>query len=84
VDAIVFTAGVGEHDARVRSASLGGLERLGIAVDERRNQAADQHERFVSPVGAEIPVLVVPTDEEAEISRQTLALLGRERRPATA
>jgi acetate kinase len=83
-DAIVFTAGVGEHDAAVRSGALGGLERLGIAVDRHRNQASDQHERFVSPEGAGIPVLVVPTDEEAEISRQTLALLHRERRPATA
>ena len=83
-DAIVFTAGVGEHSARVRSGALGGLERLGIAVDERRNRAPDPHERFVSPEGAEIPVLVVPTDEEAEISRQTQALLRRTRRPATA
>jgi acetate kinase len=84
VDAIVFTAGVGEHAARVRSGALRGLERLGIAVDAPRNQAPGSHERFISPEAAEIPVLVVPTDEEAEILRQTRGLLSHNWRPATA
>jgi acetate kinase len=84
VDAIVFTAGVGEHSARVRSGALAGLERLGIAVDERRNQAPEPLERFISPEAAEIPVLVVPTDEELEIARQTHLLLRYDRRPTTA
>ena len=77
VDAIVFTAGVGENDPGVRAASLRGLERLGIAVDEQRNQSAERGERFVSPDGAEVPVLVVPTDEELEIARQALEVASR-------
>jgi acetate kinase len=73
VDAIVFTAGVGENDPRTRALSLAGLERLGIAVDEGRNVAEQNGERFVSPDGSEVAVLVIPTDEEIEIARQSLA-----------
>lgn len=73
VDAIVFTAGVGENDERTRARSLAGLERLGIAVDVARNESGDRGERFISPDGAEVAVLVVPTDEEIEIARQSLA-----------
>lgn len=74
VDAIVFTAGVGENDPLVRALSLDGLKRLGIAVDQVRNESADRGERFVSPPGAEVAVLVVPTDEELEIARQSAAV----------
>ncbi|MCZ7427495.1 acetate kinase [Micromonospora sp. WMMA1949] len=73
VDAIAFTAGVGEHAAPVRAASLAGLERLGVAVDPARN---DGHgDRVVSPDGAEVAVLVVGTDEEREIARETREVL---------
>ncbi len=72
VDAVVFTAGVGENDADVRALSLQGLERLGIAVDDERNRSVGGGERFISPDGAEVPVLVVPTDEELEIAEQAL------------
>ncbi|MBA2513054.1 MAG: acetate kinase [Solirubrobacterales bacterium] len=75
VDAIVFTAGVGENDAVVRANSLAGLERLGITVDERRNASRSQEARFISPSGAEVAVLVVPTNEELEIATQTVDLL---------
>jgi acetate kinase len=79
-DAISFTAGVGEHSAVVRARSLAGLEALGIAVDDDRNRAAADQARVISPDGARVAVLVVPTDEEHEIARQTLDLvLGRER-----
>ena len=76
VDAIVFTAGVGENDPRTRALSLAGLERLGIAVDAARNEAEESGERFVSPAGAEVAVLVIPTDEEIEIARQSLAAVS--------
>jgi acetate kinase len=76
VDAIVFTAGVGENDVRTRARSLAGLERLGIAVDAARNESGERGERFISPEGAEVAVLVVPTDEEIEIARQALEVVG--------
>lgn len=71
VDAIVFTAGVGEHDATVRAQALAGLERLGIAVDAERNAAGAD---VISPPAAEVAVLVVPTDEELEIATQAATL----------
>ena len=74
VDAIAFTAGVGEHAAPVRAASLAGLERLGVTVDPARNDG--QGDRVVSPDGAEVAVLVVGTDEEREIARETREVLG--------
>ncbi len=77
VDAVVFTAGVGENDARVRALSLDGLEGLGIEVDQVRNASAERGERSVSAPGTRVPVLVIPTDEEIEIARQTLGALGR-------
>jgi acetate kinase len=73
VDAIVFTAGVGENDPRVRALSLSGLERIGIAVDPELNWSAEPGERRVSPPGSSVAVLVIPTDEEVEIAEQTLA-----------
>lgn len=75
VDALVFTAGVGEHDPGVRAGSLAGLDRLGITVDPARNEAPGGGERSISPDGSRVPVLVIPTDEEAEIARQTLDLV---------
>ncbi|MFI6791680.1 acetate/propionate family kinase [Nonomuraea sp. NPDC050383] len=75
VDAVVFTGGVGEHDAATRAEALAGLDRFGLAVDAERNAADASGERPVSPEGARTAVLVVPTDEEWEIARQTLALI---------
>jgi acetate kinase len=70
VDAIVFTAGVGQNAAAMRAASLSGLEGLGIAVDPGRNRARRDGAFPVSPDGSAVAVLVVPTDEEWEIARQ--------------
>jgi acetate kinase len=75
VDAVVFTAGVGENAASVRAASLSGLERLGIAVDPDRN-AVGSGPRVVSPDGSDVAVLVVPTDEEWEIARQAVEVVS--------
>ncbi|HSK27931.1 MAG TPA: acetate kinase [Jiangellales bacterium] len=75
VDAVVFTAGVGENDAWVRAHALAGLERFGIEVDRERNDPARRGARWISPDRSEAAVLVVPTDEELEIAREAVALL---------
>jgi acetate kinase len=75
LDAIVFTAGVGENSAPVRAASLAGLQEFGIAVDSERNEADSRESRVISPEGSRVAVLVVPTDEELEIARQTLSVV---------
>jgi acetate kinase len=72
VDAVTFTAGVGENAAPVRAAALAGLERLGIVVDEDKNSNGGG-ERIISAPGAEVTVCVVPTDEELEIATQARA-----------
>jgi len=74
VDAIVFTAGVGENAGPVRAAALAGLDRLGVQVDARRNDEG-RGERMISPDGTPVQVWVVPTDEEYEIASQTRAVL---------
>ncbi|MGH8824925.1 MAG: acetate/propionate family kinase [Jiangellaceae bacterium] len=73
LDAVVFTAGVGENDPDVRARSLAGLEPMGIAVDPTRNGSPDRDARTISPDGAAVAVLVIPTNEELEIARQSLA-----------
>jgi acetate kinase len=85
VDAVVFTAGVGEHSPEVRAASLSGLTRLGISVDPDRNAGPVDGPTFISPDSADVAVLVVPTDEEYEIARQALSLVeeGRQARHET-
>ncbi|MFC8128578.1 acetate kinase [Streptomyces sp. NPDC057302] len=76
VDAIAFTAGVGENAAPVREAAVAGLEELGLAVDGELNAVRSDEPRLISPEYARVAVAVVPTDEELEIARQTYALVG--------
>ncbi len=75
LDGIVFTAGVGQHSPRVRAKVLDGLEALGIRLDGRRNDGDPDEARVVSTEDSQVTVLVVPTNEEWEIARQTLALV---------
>ncbi len=76
VDAVAFTAGVGENAAPVREAAVEGLEPLGLAVDAERNAVRSGEPRLISPEGARVAVAVVPTDEELEIARQTYSLVN--------
>lgn len=75
VDAIVFTAGVGQHSAEVRAAALDNLERLGIQVDTERNTASSDEARTISTGDSPVAVLVIPTNEEWQIARQTLEVV---------
>jgi acetate kinase len=77
VDAIVFTAGVGENDPVVRSAVCDGLAGLGIVLDEQENAATrgPDHPVDVAAAYSAVRVLVVPTNEELEIATQALAAL---------
>ncbi|MFE9373272.1 acetate kinase [Streptomyces sp. NPDC006711] len=75
VDAIAFTAGVGENAAPVREAAIAGLEELGLAVDGELNAVRSERPRLISPEYARVAVAVVPTDEELEIAQQTYELV---------
>jgi acetate kinase len=74
LDALVFTAGIGEHAAPVRAAVCDASAWLGIRLDGRAN---DAHATVISATDSRIAVLVVPTDEEAMIARHTLRTLAR-------
>ncbi len=78
VDAIVFTAGIGENDADVRERICEGLDVFGIRVARDRNTAPESGPRYISPDGSPVAVLVIPTDEEAEIARMTYELVTKE------
>jgi acetate kinase len=70
LDALVFTAGIGENSAGVRAKIGRGLEVLGIVIDEARNLAARGAAEISAP-GSPVRILVIPTDEELEIARAT-------------
>ena len=76
LDAIAFTAGVGENVANLREEILAGLEFLGIAVDKTANRAASRSNRMISTAGSPVAVLVIATNEELEIARQAAAVTG--------
>lgn len=76
LDALSFTAGVGENDAVVRAETAAGLAFLGIEVDAERNAAGSDAPRVISPDGARVAVMVIPTDEEMAIAQETVALLS--------
>jgi acetate kinase len=75
-DTIVFTAGVGENVPSVRAAACADLEWFGVRIDPERNEAPSREARRISTDDSRIDVLVVPTDEEAEIARQTWQLVA--------
>ncbi len=71
VDAIVFTAGIGENAARIRQLACAGLEPLGIMIDENKNAQSTTDVCAIHTEGALTQVLVIRTNEELEIARQT-------------
>ncbi|GGM57310.1 acetate/propionate family kinase [Microbacterium saperdae] len=75
VDVISFTAGVGENAARVRAAALATLGFAGVEIDPARNEARERGIRRISTDASAVTVLVVPTNEELQIARQTAELL---------
>ncbi|MGB4779264.1 acetate/propionate family kinase [Microbacterium sp.] len=74
VDVISFTAGVGENSALVRAQALEKLGFLGIRLDAERNERRERGIRVISADDSAVTVLVVPTNEELEIARQTIAV----------
>ena len=75
VDAIVFTAGIGENAAHIRSMVCEYLGFLGITIDEEKN-AVRSKEMEISTPDSKVAVFVIPTNEELAIARETAALLG--------
>ena len=77
VDAITFTAGVGENDKDVRMDALDNLKMYGIEVDPERNAQPNDGPRIISTDESKVKVLVVPTNEELAIAQKAAAVAAR-------
>jgi acetate kinase len=81
LDALVFTAGIGERSAPIRAAICRRLAWLGAELDDAANAAGGPR---IGTVGSRIGLWIIPTDEESMIARQTRALLAGRRQPQPA
>lgn len=78
VDALVFTAGVGEMGPAIRRLSTAGLENIGIVIDEKKNDLAKcrNAELEITGKGSKVRVFVIPTDEELVMTEDAYALMA--------
>jgi acetate kinase len=70
-DALIFTAGIGENSAPVRESICKNLSVLGIEIDVEKNKERSDEERFISTNNSKLKVLVIPTNEELVIARES-------------
>jgi len=75
LDTLVFSAGIGEHSPIVRARICEGLEFLGIVIDSVRNEAG---EAVISKESSNVTVRVIHTNEESEIARSVMEMIGAE------
>ena len=75
LDIIVFTAGVGENNSSLRKRMVAGLEFMGVGIDDQKN-AVRGEEIDVSSDGARVRTMVIPTNEELAIARETQRLVS--------
>jgi len=80
LDALVFTAGIGENSPHVRKAVCDGLTFLGLELDEAANRRSSKDARFISTPESRVKVLVVPTNEELIIARDTFRLVSERKK----
>ena len=84
LDAIVFTAGVGENSSVVRSHSCKGMEQMGVQIDEEKNSTVSGKETDISAPDAKVKVLVIPTNEELVIAQDTQRIVEEKMAGVTA
>lgn len=76
LDALVFTAGIGENDEIVRARVCANLEHLGISLDSARNAGRKKVATAIHAVGSKVAILVIPTNEELAIAKATVSVLN--------
>lgn len=81
VDAIVFTAGVGENSAETRQACLSDLDYLGLTLDLAKNRVRGEEAIFSTPE-SKVAAMVIPTNEEVEIARETVRVVELQKQQA--
>ena len=77
VDAIVFTGGVMENNADEIEMTISNMENLGIILDKVRNENGSRKESLISSDDSKVKLYVIPTNEELQIAKQTLEVLGK-------
>lgn len=75
VDALIFTAGIGENASNIRKMACEGLDFFGIEIDDRKNEQRSEGIREIQSENSRVKILVIPTNEELEIAKQTFGLL---------
>ena len=79
LDALVFTAGIGENRAGIRAAICANLDQLGIRLDAEKNAAAQAGEMVISADDSPAKVMIIPTNEELVVAREVKRYLGHRR-----
>lgn len=78
VDALIFTAGIGENSALIREQSCEGLTGFGLEIDPERNASAEGGIREINSPGSDVKILVIPTNEELRIAQETKRVIENE------
>jgi acetate kinase len=76
VDAIVFTAGIGENSPQIRELALNSMQSLGIEIDKEKNDIKEKRAREIQSENSKIKILVIPTNEELEIAIQSAEVIS--------
>ncbi len=76
LDAVVFTAGIGENSATLRRTVCADMDFLGLRLDDEKNESTSKSLREISTVESTVKILVVPTNEELEIAKQVFGLVS--------
>ena len=75
IDALVFTAGIGENRPAFRNAICAGMDQLGIILDPGKNNATKAQEGIISSPESRVKVLIIPTNEELVVAREVKRFL---------
>ncbi|MEG2083405.1 MAG: acetate kinase, partial [Oscillospiraceae bacterium] len=78
VDAIIFTGGIGENDSEVRERICSGMEFLGLMIDSAAHEKASRNEMTFSTPDSRVLAMVLPTNEEIMIARDTVKIVNGE------
>jgi acetate kinase len=78
LDALIFSAGIGENEVNIRDKVCQGLEFLGVYLDKKKNRTRSKASRFISTESSPAKILVIPTDEEEMIAEETWRVVKKE------
>lgn len=77
LDALIFSAGIGENEVNIRDKICQGLEFLGVYLDKKKNRAGSKASRFISTESSPAKILVIPTNEEEMIAEETWRIVNK-------